>query len=243
MLRTANHLMGYSIAGSDGEVGHCSDFLFHDNDWRISYLVIDTGAWLPGRKVVVPPSVISRPDWESKTIPVALSVEQIKKGPTLESKDIVSSDYERQCLAYYNWPTIVAATTGIGGTIAPPTIDDSVAQSIEDQGDNHLRSMKTVETYEVSARDGEIGRIADFVFDDEAWQIRYLTAETGTWLSGRQVLISLQWVNAISWAKSMVDVDLSIEAIKASPAFDPTAAINREYEARLYDYYGKPVDW
>ena len=38
-------------------------------------------------------------------------------------------------------------------------------------------------------------------------------------------------------------VDLSQQAIKNSPRWDAAAPINREYEARLYDYYGRPVYW
>ncbi len=36
MLRTANHIIGYAIAGADGEVGHCADFLFQDGNWAIT---------------------------------------------------------------------------------------------------------------------------------------------------------------------------------------------------------------
>jgi hypothetical protein len=47
----------------------------------------------------------------------------------------------------------------------------------------------------------------------------------------------------VSWSESKVHVVLSRETIKNSPEFDPTVPVNREYEARLYDYYGRPVYW
>ena len=53
-----------------------------------------------------------------------------------------------------------------------------------------LRSMKDLEGYEIRATDGPIGHVEDFYFDDAAWVIRYLVVDTGTWLSGRKVLIS-----------------------------------------------------
>jgi hypothetical protein len=53
-----------------------------------------------------------------------------------------------------------------------------------------LRSMKDLENYAINATDGLIGRIKDFYFDDDAWVIRYLVVDTGSWLSSRKVLIS-----------------------------------------------------
>lgn len=125
----------------------------------------------------------------------------------------------------------------------PPAIPVEFARKVENAGVNHLRSMAEVKRYTVSATDGEMGHISDFIIDDETWQVRYLLAKTGSWLSGKQVLVSPQWIQAIEWADSRVSVDLPIDAIEASPEFDPDLAINREYEARLYNYYGKPVDW
>jgi len=51
-----------------------------------------------------------------------------------------------------------------------------------------LRSVKEVKGYMIQAKDGKIGRCKDFLFDDEIWTIRYMVADTGTWLPGKKVL-------------------------------------------------------
>jgi len=56
-------------------------------------------------------------------------------------------------------------------------------------------------------------------------------------------MVAPHWTNRISWAEKKVFVDLSRQSIKNSPEWNPSAPINREYEARLYDYYGRPVYW
>ena len=64
-----------------------------------------------------------------------------------------------------------------------------------------LIKAKTLEGFKLDSLDGEIGKVKEFYFDDRHWTIRYLVAETGTWLAGRQVLISpyaLSSVNDIS---------------------------------------------
>ena len=51
-------------------------------------------------------------------------------------------------------------------------------------------SVKNLKGYAIGARDGDIGKVDDFYFDDGFWTIRYLVAETGNWLLNRKVLIS-----------------------------------------------------
>ena len=53
-----------------------------------------------------------------------------------------------------------------------------------------LRSLKDLERYKVSASDGDIGSVVNFLFDDERWAVRYLVVDTGGFFSGRSVLIS-----------------------------------------------------
>jgi hypothetical protein len=55
-------------------------------------------------------------------------------------------------------------------------------------------------------------------------------------------MLSLNWVEAISWLNSNFSVNLSKEKIKESPEFDPGKPIKSKYEKRLYEYYGRPVD-
>jgi hypothetical protein len=57
------------------------------------------------------------------------------------------------------------------------------------------------------------------------------------------VLISPEWVEKVEWAGETVHVGLTCAEIRNSPPFDPAAPVNREYEMRLYDYYGRPVYW
>jgi uncharacterized protein YrrD len=47
-----------------------------------------------------------------------------------------------------------------------------------------LRTVKAMEGFAIGAKDGDIGEITDFIFDDKAWTIRYVVVDTGKWLSG-----------------------------------------------------------
>jgi hypothetical protein len=54
MLHNTQSLYGRTLSATDGEIGHVQDFYFDDQTWAARYLVVDTGTWLTGRKVLLP---------------------------------------------------------------------------------------------------------------------------------------------------------------------------------------------
>ena len=50
---------GIPVEASDGHVGSVKDFLFDDQSWKVRWMVVDSGNWLPGRQVLVHPSAIA----------------------------------------------------------------------------------------------------------------------------------------------------------------------------------------
>ena len=63
--------------------------------------------------------------------------------------------------------------------------------------------------HKLDSLDGKIGKVKDFYFDDQYWTIRYLVADTGGWLSDRQVLISPYALVAVVGEDQHIAVDLT----------------------------------
>jgi hypothetical protein len=122
-------------------------------------------------------------------------------------------------------------------------VEDPAEHSDEDPGDVHLRSTRELCGYHVQGNDHAIGNVEDFIVDDESWAIRYLVIDTSHWWFGKKVLIAPHWASRVGWPEGKVYVDMSRQAVKDSPEWNGNTAINREYETRLYDYYGRPVYW
>ncbi|GMU21733.1 MAG: hypothetical protein AMXMBFR13_18230 [Phycisphaerae bacterium] len=97
--------------------------------------------------------------------------------------------------------------------------------------------------HKLGAIDGEIGRVEDFYFDDHSWRIRYLVADTGTWLSGRLVLISPAALGHTDWGSGVLPVHLSREQIENSPPIESEPTVSRQREKELANYYGWPIYW
>ena len=106
-----------------------------------------------------------------------------------------------------------------------------------------LSKVKTLKGYHLDAIDGDIGKVKEFYFDDRHWTVRYLVANTGTWLIGRQVLISPYALVAINNEERNIAVDLTKEQIKDSPSLNTDKPVSRQFEQDYYGYYGWPTYW
>ncbi len=91
--------------------------------------------------------------------------------------------------------------------------------------------------YTLEATDGEIGKVEAFYFDDDTWTIRYLVVKTGSWLSGRNVLISPQAVLNDSLTTESLPVNLTKEQVSSSPDIDTDKPVSRQQEAELFNHY------
>jgi sporulation protein YlmC with PRC-barrel domain len=106
-----------------------------------------------------------------------------------------------------------------------------------------LRSLSDLEGYSIRATDGTIGHVKDLYFDDEAWVVRYLIVDTGSWLSSRKVLISPMAIGQSSWADKTLSVSLTKEQVKNSPDIDTDKPVSRQHEMEYLGYYGYPYYW
>lgn len=80
-LRSTREVKGYAIRTRDGEIGEVRDFLMDDESWAIRYLVIDTGGWWSGKRVLIAPLWATAVSWEDKVIEINLTREQVRSGP------------------------------------------------------------------------------------------------------------------------------------------------------------------
>lgn len=106
-----------------------------------------------------------------------------------------------------------------------------------------LQNIKSLQGQKLTAHDGEIGHVADFYFDDKTWAIRYLVANTGTWLTDRLVLISPHSLGHPTEEGKTFPLNLTRQQIENSPSIETDKPVSRQYEIDYYRYYGLPVYW
>ncbi len=272
MRQSAHGLLSYTIGATDGDIGGVYDLYFDDQRWTIRYLVVDTGTWLPGRRVLISPMAVREPSWSAQRLAVALTKAQVEGSPSFDAAKPVSRQHEIEFAGYYGYPLYWAGPYLWGPVpypmpVAGREVEPETAEALRregwaqvgpehrergslasgrverEEGDPHLRSVREVLGYAIQAADGEIGHVEDFILDDETWTVRYLVVDTRNWWPGKKVLVSPEWIDYVSWADSKVHVNLTRHEIRDAPEYDPARPIERADESRLYEHYQRPKYW
>ena len=249
MKRSIKSLNGYTMAATDGEIGTVEDFYFDDESLTVRYVIVNTGYWWFGKKVLIPTDTLDNADWELKSFPINLTREEIRNSPDVDTEKPVSRQQEAGLHKYYGRPNywspggFSVGVWGLTGTVplATKRIPDENADS-EDRRDYnvHLRSTQELKGYRIHGVDGKVGELDDFIIDDNTWKLHYLVIDTGGWLPGKRVLLSPKCIEEISWADATIFINLPADEIEKGPEYDPSNAVNVLHENLLYDYYGRP---
>jgi hypothetical protein len=247
MLRSLKDFERYTVSATDGDIGVVVNFLLDDERWIVRYLVVEAGgSLLDGRHdVLISPMSFRHSEAASRRFHLALTVDKIKNSPSIDTDKPVSRQHERDYLGYYDYPYYWGGAAPWGTGIYPYMLAGSASQEAPDEapGDVHLRSAREIRGYHIQGSDEAIGHLDDLIVDDETWEVRYLVVDTSNWWFGKKVLVAPHWASGVSWEERKVFMDLHREEIKNSPEWNPSSAISREYEASLYDHYGRPRYW
>jgi hypothetical protein len=267
MLLRHKDLVGYHLKASDGAIGTIDDLLFDDQNWAIRWIVADTGGWLPGRKVLLPPESFTEAHPVGREMAFDLTRKHIEDSPGLEADQPVSRQMEARLYEHYAHPPYwdhVFASPAAGAVATVPLTAggitrrddpmsarekagnpaDEAPQDIPAKdGDPHLRSANEVIGYYIQATDEDIGHVEDMFVETGSWKARYLMIDTRNWWPGRMVLISPDWTSDVNWDERLVSVNMTRDKISNSPEYSPDMPLDRAYEARLYDFFGFPRYW
>ncbi|WP_207420607.1 PRC-barrel domain-containing protein [Desertivirga brevis] len=231
MLRSILSLRNFSIRATDGEIGKVKDFYFDDQTWTLRYLVVETGNWLMGRKVLISTSALHAPDWNNQTFPVDLTQDQVKHSPDIDTEKPVTREQEADLHSHYRWPWdrggISFLTTGMVGGVIAPDIPFEERIAMETNNDEtpeasprHLRSFRQLVDFRIRTSEDQIGELHDFLLNDSDWSIPYMIVEAGSWYSGDKLLAPTKFVDRIEWESMSVNYLKTTSSLKNAPVFD-----------------------
>jgi uncharacterized protein YrrD len=234
MAQNIKQLYGRKLGATDGDIGHVQDFYFDDKSWAVRYLVANTGSWLLGRQVLLPPHAFKthpfgESDADVEVLCVNLTRKQIEDSPSIDSHLPVSRQFEEEYYRYYGWPAYwqdggMLNLAGIPLVAPPPTPENRPHHGHNQRDDIHLRSTKAVTGYHLQATDGQIGSVSSFMVDGKRWTICELVVETGHWYAGKTILLPPEKISRISYEDSTVFVNLTREEIQQTTGKDVAQA-------------------
>jgi hypothetical protein len=253
MLRRTELIYGFNVRGTDGDVGTVQDFYFDPETWDLRYIVVTAGDWLDEQRMLISVEAVHRPDWEAETIRTSLTRQQIEDSPDVDLTTSVSAESLSDLHAYYGWtwwggPGVQPGPVVTPMLVPPPPMAEeekgtTSSEQTEVDEEPRLRSVRGVSGYRIHAKDGDIGYSTDFFVDTANWDIHYMLVDTGTWLSGREVLVSTDWIEEMRLGERRIHVDLEREEVRNSPEYDFEGPVDREYETLLHQHYRREGYW
>ena len=221
MVHDLADLYEASVRGTDATIGRVRDFFFDDRSWAVRYVLVDVRNWMVRHDVVIPVESVSLIDWDTKSLDVQLTQDQLRASPGLDARKPVSRQQEIAVRKFYRWPDywrddqFPSAARGE---------EDLPAKSGEDP---HLRNTEDMQGYRVWDYNDDLGKVASFILGDSSWNIGYLAIESGTWLHHRSILIPTSYVESISWSKSRIWLRHAVNTqsrllLPAGPSVNPS---------------------
>jgi FtsP/CotA-like multicopper oxidase with cupredoxin domain len=224
MLESTHKLIGFSLAAEDGEIGTVKDFYFDDQKWNIRYLVVETGNWFFGRRVLISPYAIQSVSEDQQLLIVKMTKEQVKNSPSIDTDLPVSKQLEKKLNDYYAWPYYGGAGMGYPTTGMVKVARVLKADAIEDsKADKHLRSYKHVRDYTVYNPDGYLGETVDFLVNTGDWTLPYLIIEMADERSGEMLMIATDNIASIDFSTYAVSVMLGTAQLERLSSIHPDA--------------------
>lgn len=218
MLCSAKTFNRQKLIATDGMAGGVYDVLFHDTDWRMSYVVVDVGTWLEGKRVLVLPSEVlldartepglavklNKPELARRphidTDPSSLTPDEIRIPPAVIPRRRAAGDELDFCTRAGGRPVF--------SELPPPV------------GDDLVRSVNRTLGYRFECVDGFVGLVDDILLEVGGWALGYLILNVGTWLHPRKVIFPVTHIDSVHWFQERMIAAVSKEVILEAPSFD-----------------------
>jgi hypothetical protein len=246
MLRSLKEFEHCKVSAADGDIGSIQDFLLDDERWSVRYLMVETSGFLDRQQVLISPISFRQADWSGTQFHLALTKEEVRMSPSIDTNRPVSRQQEIDLSGYYGYPNYwnnsgLWGMSDYPGSLAAERWRELSVQNAENLAGIHVRCASEIRGYQVQGSDAPIGDIENFIIDDQTWEVRFLVIDASSWWGGERVLVAPRWATRIGWDERQVYVDLPRQLVKNCPKWSSTLEINREYEVRLHDYYGRTL--
>jgi uncharacterized protein YrrD len=100
-LRSLHEMTGYHIVARDGSVGHVRDALINNDDWTVRFLVVETGHWWAGHRVLISPRQVIGVHWSDRAIDVDVDQETVRTSPPYDPEATPDRGYGERHRNHY----------------------------------------------------------------------------------------------------------------------------------------------
>lgn len=250
MRTTFGSLKHYAMAGTDGELGKIKDLYFDDSSWTVRYLVVDTGNWLTGRRVLLSPESITHIDHMNRVVNVGLTRDKIAEAPPVDSHIPVTRQATLAMDQFYGWHhtwisggliDFQVPTANYGPLVTPPALPEEVqaAWTARRSLDPNLQSLNDVNGYSIEPADSDdkLASFADAVINESTWRIPYVVVDVGNWFADKHVVLPVHRVRHLDGHRQRVVIDMQAAMFEGAPKFAGIETLDERQEGAVIAYF------
>jgi sporulation protein YlmC with PRC-barrel domain len=217
-----NELIGTLVVAADGELGKVKDIYFEDKEWRVQYLVVDTGSWPFGESVLISPLDTALYLAEQKVLMSALTKAELKRISEDEDPRPITKRNTSLLYSHRAWPAFGRAGNGyptLGMMKAGSGLANVAEFSVKRR--RHTLSFKPIVNYDIHNSDGRLGLLKDLMMDLEKWSLPYLLFDDTSTSDRERVIIANDRVISFDSRQSLLNISISQAQFQASPKINP----------------------
>ncbi len=236
-------MRGFGITGAHDRLGSLSDLYVDSQRWQTRYLVLEAGSLLASNKLLLSSDQVSGADVEKRALQTSLGRADLESAPSAGSVQTVDDLNQPAWSIAYGHSLM---QVDLSGSVLPysmiePMALEGAADDTNATGRRHLRSANELRGYELQGADDRIGIVTDLILNPAGWSVAWLAVDTGNWLPGRLVVVSPNWVRAVSWEERSLSVELTTRQIEGSPPLANLEGLELSAEEALHAYYALPM--
>ncbi|MBE0537271.1 MAG: hypothetical protein IH624_16530 [Phycisphaerae bacterium] len=235
MLVSTLRMQDYIVQATDGEVGRVDDLYVRREEWLIRHLLLKTALEPNGGRILISTQNITHIAHDTQVISLDLTQEQVFDSPDIDVEQPISKQHEIELTQYYGWPPDwLQEEQEITPTdeLSEEPQDEADADETEYTGPELQSCNEITGLFRVQLNDAEMGKIMDFLVDDETWLIEYAAVEFAESETG-QILLPMAIVQGVDWTEGHIYADASLDAVADGPVYDPGQPLSQAQQELL----------
>jgi hypothetical protein len=203
------------------------DLHFDNDTWRVHHAYANTHAYFPWPRVLIEARLLEHVDWPDRAIRVRQSRDQIKHDPSIRVDPPIYRQVEEQAKSFYVWAAHWVPMHGV----PEPNPDFRPPEGAR------LRSLNHLLEYPVCDLDGEIGRIDDFLVDEEDWQIGFVVLNLNWTIPGKYIMVPVDRIRDIAFEQKTLTLDTVRTDLKDAPEYRGPHLVDATIEEQVRSYF------
>ncbi len=211
-MQSLKSLLGCRVTAADGGLGKVQDLLVDVSSWRVAYALLPSPGILSGGRTALNLWHCGLPQAGAKAIPTSLTIEQARDGsPTVLGQ--FEEARERR----------FGGKTGRADGVPVEAFERRAEVEEVKKPTSSWESLSRMLEYSILASERRCGSVGDLLFEPGNWEVLYLVAESWPWKRKGAVLVPIDWVKDVNWAKRAVQLSASPEALESDPSLKPAS--------------------